>query len=243
MKLKDYIEEIKRFIKDYLASSKMDGFVLGLSGGVDSALVARLVQEAVGTDKLLCILMPCHSCEDDLRDALELCHKFQIQNKVIDLTKTFDVLKKEIDDRHPIHGLSEHNIKVRLRMVTLYAIAQERKSLVLGTDNWDENYVGYFTKYGDGGCDLLPIVHLTKGEVFEASRMLGVTEKILAKKPTAGLYTNQTDEGEMGLLYADIDAFLLGKDVDDKVKMKIDRMHQMSEHKRNDIPRPQKFIR
>lgn len=243
MKLKEYIEEIKKFTKEYLDTSKMDGFVLGLSGGVDSALVARLVQEAVGTDRLLCILMPCHSCDDDLHDALELCHKFSIHYKVIDLTKTFDVLKKEINDQHPVQGLSEHNIKVRLRMVTLYAIAQERKSLVLGTDNWDEHYIGYFTKYGDGACDLLPIVYLTKGEVYEASRMFGVTERILTKKPAAGLYANQTDEGEMGLSYADIDAFLLCKDVSNEAKNKIERMHQISEHKRKDIPRPQKFIR
>lgn len=243
MKLEQYLYEIEDFIKNYLSSTKMEGYVLGLSGGIDSALVARLTQEAVGNNKLFCVMMPCHSVEDDLRDAIEFAEKFNINYVIVDLSATFDQIKKAIIDEHPLEGLAEHNIKVRLRMVTLYAIAQQRKSLVLGTDNWDENYVGYFTKYGDGGADLLPIVHLTKGEVFEASKILNVTDNIINKIPTAGLFTGQTDEKEMGIKYSDLDNFLLGKNVNDDSKKIIEKLHRVSEHKRQLIPCPQKFIR
>ena len=107
----------------------------------------------------------------------------------------------------------------------------------------DERYTGYFTKYGDGAADLLPIVYLTKGEVVQASKMLGVPAHLAERVPSAGLFEGQTDEKEMGVTYKDLDAFLLGKAVDKEVEERILHLHKVSEHKRNDIPTPKPYER
>ena len=125
----------------------------------------------------------------------------------------------------------------------LYAYGQTHHMLVLGTDNMDEKYTGYFTKYGDGAADLLPIVYLTKGEVVAAAKMLGVPTSLAERVPSAGLFEGQTDEKEMGVKYADLDKYLLGGEVDEKVKERIEYLHRVSEHKRNDIPTPEEYVR
>ena len=130
-----------------------------------------------------------------------------------------------------------------MRMVALFAYAQEHSSLVLGTDNMDERYVGYFTKYGDGAADVLPIVYLTKGEVQEAAKLYGLSKVLAERVPTAGLFEGQTDETEMGVKYIDLDNFLLGKKVEKAVEERIEYLHRISEHKRRDIPTPKEFKR
>ena len=130
-----------------------------------------------------------------------------------------------------------------MRMVALFAYAQEHSSLVLGTDNMDERYVGYFTKYGDGAADLLPIVYLTKGEVREAAKLYGLSSVLANRTPSAGLFEGQTDETEMGVSYKDLDDFLLGKEINPKAKERIEYLHKISEHKRVDIPTPKEFKR
>ena len=134
--------------------------------------------------------------------------------------------------------LSKSNLKVRMRMCALFAYAQEKSGLVLGTDNWDERYVGYFTKYGDGAADILPIVHLTKQEVRDAAKILGLSQDLYNRVPSAGLFEGQTDEKEMGVLYDDLDSYLLGKEVNDEAKKRIEHLHKISEHKRVEIPTP-----
>lgn len=243
MKLIEYLEVIKKFIKDYLATAHSDGFVLGVSGGIDSALVLALVCEAVGKDKLHAVIMPCESDPSDQGDAIELCEKFGVKYDVINLFDSYKQISEDILKVHPLSPLSKANIKVRLRMVTLYAIAQARNALVIGTDNADEIYVGYFTKYGDGACDLLPIAKLVKQEVFEASRILGVTDNILNKTPTAGLWPGQTDESELGVTYKDLDAYLLGEKINQKSIDRIEHLHKISAHKRSLIATPSEFIR
>lgn len=247
MKLNEYLDEIISWLQNQLKKTGMNGYVLGVSGGIDSALVALLAKKAVG-DKLFCVIMPCESDEKDAKDARDFLKENAIQYIEVDLTKTYQTMLKDIEQEtekedFTIDKLSKSNMKVRLRMVTLYAIAQSRRALVLGTDNWDEYHVGYFTKYGDGGVDLLPIVHLTKGEVFEASRLLKVNETILARKPSAGLFDNQTDEEEMGIKYEELDAYLLGEKINDEAKQKIERLNLVSEHKRTKIPSPNPFNR
>ena len=128
-------------------------------------------------------------------------------------------------------------------MVALFAYAQEHSSLVLGTDNMDERYVGYFTKYGDGAADLLPIVYLTKSEVREAAKLYGLSSVLANRTPSAGLFEGQTDETEMGVSYKDLDDFLLGKEINPKAKERIEYLHKISEHKRVDIPTPKEFKR
>lgn len=243
MKLIEYLDVIKKFIKDYKESAHSDGFVLGVSGGIDSALVLALVCEAVGSDKLYGVILPCESDPSDANDAIELCEKFNVKYEVINLYDTYKQISEDILKVHPLSFLSKANIKVRLRMVTLYAIAQARNSLVIGTDNADEIYVGYFTKYGDGACDLLPIAKLVKSEVFEASKLLGVTENILNKTPSAGLWPDQTDEKELGVTYKELDAYLLGETIDQKSIDRIEHLHRISAHKRSLIATPNEFIR
>ena len=128
-----------------------------------------------------------------------------------------------------------------MRMTTLYAIAAHYQYLVVGTDNAAEVYTGYFTKYGDGGVDILPITHLKKSEVYEWGKYLGVPQVVLDRAPSAGLWENQTDETEMGTTYKMIDALLDGEDIPEKDRDIIERLHRISEHKRVMPPAPPKF--
>jgi NAD+ synthase len=245
MNLEQYLGEIEKFLQNYLIETKAKGYVLGVSGGIDSALVAALTTKAVGKDNLFALLMPIDSHPSDLNDGLELVRNFNIPYQIIDLSETYHTLIKnyDISGDEPNTRLALNNTKVRLRMVTLYAYAQHRNALVLGTDNADEIHVGYFTKYGDGAADLAPIAELTKGEVYQASKLLGVPESILKRTPTAGLFSGQTDEGELGVTYAELDDYLLGREVDQKIRDRIQNLHRISEHKRQPIPRPIKYTR
>lgn len=244
MELKEYIEVIYDFLRNYLKESHQEGYVLGISGGVDSSVVAAICKNAVGKDKLHCILMPIDSLDSDLKDGLQLVNDLGLNYHIIDNSnayhaylENFNKLGIELDNS------TKGNLKARMRMATLYAYAQKNHLLVLGTDNKDEYYVGYFTKYGDGGVDLLPIVHLTKEEVREVGKILGVRSSLVERVPSAGLYEGQTDEKEMGITYKELDSYLLGNEINETSKAKIERLHLISEHKRVPIARPKEFKR
>ena len=244
MKLVQYLLKIEDFIKDYLEDNHMDGYVLGLSGGVDSSLVAALTKNAVGKDKLMCIMMPIDSNPADLDDAKKVAEALGLRYLVIDGSKTFHESVKRFEEVGiTLDRLTLSNLKVRIRMTILYAYGQTHRCLVLGTDNMDERYTGYFTKYGDGAADLLPICHLTKSEVVEAAILKGVPEELARRVPSAGLFEGQTDEKEMGVLYSDLDKYLLGEKVDEEVEKRILHLHRVSEHKRNPIPEPEEYER
>lgn len=242
MDLKQYCLEIETFLQNYLEKSGCKAYILGLSGGVDSSLVAAIAKHAVGKDRLFCYFLPIHSNLADAKDAARVAKQLDVNFKVIDLSKTYDSYINDIGGQDFI-PLTKNNLKVRMRMVALFAYAQEHAGLVLGTDNADESYVGYFTKYGDGAVDLLPIVFLTKEEVREAAKLYGVSDDLVHRIPSAGLFESQTDETEMGIKYVDLDAYLLGKEVSPEVVAKIERLHRISEHKRSPIPRPIEFKR
>ena len=242
MNLKEYCLEIEKFLQGYLASSGCKCFVLGLSGGIDSSLVAAIAKKAVGKERLFCYSLPIHSHVNDENDATKLAKMLDLNFKVVDLSKTYDSFVNDIEGNE-FARLSKSNLKVRMRMCALFAFAQEKNGLVLGTDNYDENYVGYFTKFGDGACDLLPIVHLTKAEVREAAKLYGVSLDLVNRTPSAGLFEGQTDEKEMGITYDELDAYLLGKEVNEKAKERIEHLHKVSEHKRLETPRPKAFNR
>ena len=242
MELKEYLSEIEKFLQDYLEKSHCKSYVLGLSGGVDSSLVAAIARKAVGKDKLYCYAISIDSKKDDVTDAIEVAKQLDLNLEIIDLSKTYHKFLKELGGKDFIR-LTKSNLKVRMRMCALFAYAQEHSGLVLGTDNMDERYVGYFTKYGDGAADVLPIVYLTKAEVREAAEIYGVSKALALRVASAGLFEGQTDEGEMGVSYADLDAFLLGKEIAPEAKAKIEHMHVVSEHKRVDIPTPKPFKR
>ena len=242
MELKEYLLEIEKFLQEYLEQSHCKGYVLGLSGGVDSSLVAAIARKAVGKDKLFCYAIDVESNKADIEDAKQVAKELDLNLEVINLTDTYHSYLKSLKGDDFIR-LTKSNLKVRMRMVALFAYAQEHSSLVLGTDNMDERYVGYFTKYGDGAADLLPIVYLTKGEVREAAKLYGLSSVLANRTPSAGLFEGQTDETEMGVSYKDLDDFLLGKEINPKAKERIEHLHKISEHKRVDIPTPKEFKR
>ena len=242
MELKEYLLEIEKFLQDYLEQSHCKGYVLGLSGGVDSSLVAAIARKAVGKENLFCYAIDVESNKADIDDAKKVAEELDVNLEVINLTETYHNYLKNLNGDNFIR-LTKSNLKVRMRMVALFAYAQEHSSLVLGTDNMDERYVGYFTKYGDGAADVLPIVYLTKGEVQEAAKLYGLSKVLAERVPTAGLFEGQTDETEMGVKYIDLDNYLLGKKVEKAVEERIEYLHRISEHKRIDIPTPKEFKR
>lgn len=242
MELKEYLFEIEKFLKNYLEQSHCKSYVLGLSGGVDSSLVAAIAKKAVGKDKLYCYAIDINSNKEDIEDAKKVAKELDVNLEIINLSDTYQSYLRDLKGENFIR-LTKSNLKVRMRMVALFAFAQEHSGLVLGTDNLDERYVGYFTKYGDGAADVLPIVYLTKEEVRKGAELYGLSSVLANRVPTAGLFEGQTDEKEMGVTYADLDKYLLGGKVDKSVEERIEYLHKISEHKRIDIPTPKPFKR
>ncbi len=222
MNVKEEVEKRVEFIKQVLKESRADGIILGNSGGKDCALVTILSKMA--TDNVVNVIMPCESKRNytvDRDDALKLSKKFDIETYEIDLTDTKlmlkDAVKDYCGDKSNMHF---NNMNPRLRMITLYTIAQSKNLLVAGTGNLSEMTMGYFTKWGDGAYDFDPISDLTVSEVYEMLRYLDAPTEIIEKEPSAGLYEGQTDEKEMGVTYASIEEFIkTGKGPDsDKIK-------------------------
>jgi NAD+ synthase len=222
------------WIRDEVAASGGAGAVFGLSGGIDSAVVAALAERAL-PGKALGVIMPCHSDPVDAADAALVARQTGVATAAVDLGPVYDLLLASLAAASPgLAGsrVATSNLKPRLRMVTLYGFANQLGYRVLGTGNRSELAVGYFTKYGDGGADLLPLGSLVKREVRDLARHLGVPEQVVAKPPSAGLWAAQTDEAEMGLTYEELDACLLGDAVDPTCRAKIEAMSAASEHKR-----------
>lgn len=209
-KLREGTEEVvERFLSEKLRKIGANGFVLGVSGGVDSAVVLRLCARAVGKDKVLAILMPeKESSKQDLEDGKMVCADEGVKYKIVDITSAVAAFKKAVGGKVDKKSLA--NIKARCRMIVLYHFANTEGRLVVGTSNKSEVLMGYFTKFGDGGADLEPIGDLYKTEVRELAKQLGIAPKIIRKTATAGLWKGQTDEGEMGITYEHLDAILLG---------------------------------
>jgi NAD+ synthase len=227
-------DQIAAWLGDYAARAGADGYVVGLSGGVDSACTAALCRRAVGGN-VLGVLMPCHSAVEDGEMAQLVASAFDLKTVAVDLGPAFDALLAALPD---VADLARANIKPRLRMATLYALAQTRNYLVAGTGNKSEVLVGYFTKYGDGGVDVEPLGDLYKWQVRQLARELGVPEPVIERPPSAGLWAGQTDEAEMGLTYADLDATLEAIEhgrrdaVDPAFLVKVEEMMAASAHKR-----------
>jgi NAD+ synthase len=229
---------ISNWIREQVGRAGGRGAVFGLSGGVDSAVVAALCKEATGKDALG-LIMSCHSLDEDIAHARLVADTFQVKTLTVDLSLVFDSLKALLPEGNQ---LAYANLKPRLRMMTLYYFANLNHYLVIGTGNKSEISVGYFTKYGDGGVDVLPLGDFLKSEVRELARSLKVPRVIIDKPPSAGLWAGQTDESEMGVTYEEIDNYLKGleekttSDLNSQVKNKINAMMMASEHKRASIP-------
>lgn len=232
MALKD---DIVNWIKNSVNEASAEGAVIGLSGGVDSSTVAVLLKEALG-DNVLGLIMPCESNSLDTKHAEMLARKFGIKTEKIDLVPMSNSIIRGLPEGNSI---SKANLKPRLRMMILYYFANNKKYLVAGTGNKSEIMVGYFTKYGDGGVDILPIGGLLKTQVRELAQELNIPREIIEKMPSAGLWDGQTDEGEMGLTYDNLDNVILSIErnqidvIDQPLLNRIKSMIQRSEHKRN----------
>ncbi len=206
------ITTIKRFLTGKLLQSGQGGYVIGLSGGIDSAVSCSLAVEAVGKDKVLGILMPYRtSSEHSHTDAGTLVEKLGIDHRRIEISPMIDAYYSKIDDSNRVRA---GNKMARERMSILFDIAHETGRLVLGTGNRTEICLGYTTWYGDSACSLNPIGELYKSEVRQIAAKLGVPQEIIDKPPSADLWVGQTDESEIGVTYAQIDA-LLRRIVDD----------------------------
>ena len=230
------VEKLSSWIRQQVESAKVNGIVVGMSGGIDSSVVAVLVKRAMGKD-MLGVYMPCYSRQEDREDALLVAKKFDIPLREVVLDGVFDAFLKAVGiDRKDVKENAVINIKPRLRMAVLYHIANLKGYMVAGTGNRSELEVGYFTKYGDGGVDMLPIGCLVKHEVKAVAEYLGIPEKIIDKPPSAGLWEEQTDEGEMGITYEELDRYILGLDVSGDVKVRIERLKAKNMHKRSAVP-------
>lgn len=256
MSLIKKIHDIVEFLKITLAQSGTNGYVLGISGGVDSAVCAALAKIAVdelnATDTwydtrndyhLDLYILPMGNQASDATVAQEVAAKLGIVPKTIELGSALGEFVKatHVDgeaDQVKVLG----NVKARLRMTTLYYFANRDNLLVLGTDNKTETYTGYFTKHGDGAADVFPISAFNKREVYELATALNLPASVINRAPSAGLWEGQTDEGEMGVPYDFIDNCLEGLyDLNDRVygetgldyRLKLAKLHNSTQHKRN----------
>jgi len=187
------------------------GVVLGLSGGIDSALCAKLCVEALGADRVHAMVLPSEfTPAQDTADAKELAASLGIQAKEISIKPIMDCVIGQVPDGLFTTKMAKGNIQARIRMLLLYNEASSQKGLVIGTGNKSELLQGYFTKYGDGGCDLLPIGGLYKTQVRSLAKFMGMGGKLIEKKPSAGLWPGQTDEDELGISYENLDLVLYG---------------------------------
>lgn len=243
----DPADQVRRridFLKAYLAASGAKGLVLGISGGQDSSLAGRLCQLAVDElaaegrpARFVAVRLP-YGVQRDEADA-QLALDFIGPAEVVDfnIEKGVDGLAAEYADAvgAPISDFGKGNVKARMRMVAQYALAGEGGLLVVGTDHAAEAVTGFFTKYGDGGADLLPLSGLTKRQGRALMQHLGAPERLYHKVPTADLLDHdpgQSDEANLGLRYADIDAFLEGEEVEASVAERIEARFLQTRHKR-----------
>ncbi|WP_297064175.1 NAD+ synthase [Thermococcus sp.] len=196
---------ITDFIREKVDETRADGVVVGISGGIDSATTSYLAVRALGKERVLGLIMPYYQ-NRDVEDAKLVCSSLGIECREINIKPIVDSFVTQLGFQPDKRSLG--NIMARTRMVLLYAHANAKNYLVLGTSNRSEFLTGYFTKWGDGASDYAPLINLYKTEVWEVAKLLGVPERIIEKKPTAGLWEGQTDEDELGISYRLLDEIL-----------------------------------
>jgi NAD+ synthase len=250
-------DAISRWLRFHMEQAGASRLVLGLSGGIDSAVVCALCTMAAGPSRVIAAILPIQSRLQDLRDAETVARTYEVIPRTIDLAPAFDALVAALPEdegsgledatsdaatQERRRRLALANIKPRLRMTTLYALANRYDGLVVGTGNKTGLSIGYFTKYGDGGVDLLPLGDMDKTAVRALARALGGPAPVIAKAPSAGLWEGQTDETEIGIAYADLDAGLAALNADREAAVapsiagRLAGLIAASEHKRNPIP-------
>lgn len=243
--------EISGWIKARVIEARAKGVVIGMSGGIDSSVSAVLCKNAF-PDTTLGLILPCNSPSqtEDVAYARMVAARFGIETKEIDLSRVFTALLSLLDIDIDINiDIATANLKPRLRMVCLYYFANKRNYLVVGTGNKSERSIGYFTKYGDGAADILPLGDMLKTVVRELAEELGIPDEIIEKVSSAGLWEGQTDEAEIGMSYSDLDKIILAMETEDfngsrggysgcdpELVERVRRMADASRHKREAIP-------
>lgn len=203
------ITDIQKWIKDYVNAANVKSIVVGISGGIDSAVTTTLCVKALGMKNVIGLGLPCSSNPQDLKDAKALAKNLGIRFIIFDLEDVYNEFIKKSALVIESNSLAIANLKPRLRMMTIYFIGQSLgKSIVAGTSNRTEIAIGYFTKYGDGGVDIEPIGGFYKCEVSKIAKLLEIPEKIIIKPPSAGLWEGQTDEDEIGITYEVLDEII-----------------------------------
>lgn len=225
------INEAVEWIRSTVRVAGAKGVIIGLSGGIDSAVAAALCKKAFPEDTLG-VIMPCYSDPIDEEHALLVADAIGLETKTVVLDQAFDTMKALLGVQDNDPRLAVANIKARLRMVTVYYNAGVRNYLVAGTGNRCELAIGYFTKYGDGGVDFMPLASFVKKEVIELAYRLNIPEIVITKPPTAGLWEDQSDEKEMGMSYTELDNYMLTGNGPEYIKNKVEAMNKRSAHKR-----------
>lgn len=250
MDLNQEIDEVVSWIRKYFRQCNAKKAIIGLSGGIDSAVTAALCVEALEAENVLGIILPCISAYQDMDDAVKVYENLGINPMILDLEPTFSQWWKDYRNRvghqvfHDGHGdlnaLIPANAKARLRMLTLYAIAGQTNGLVVGTTNKTEALLGYATKYGDGGVDIEPLMDFYKTEIFEMASILELPKEVIRKAPSAGLWLGQTDEEELGITYSEIDRWLKiiksGSTDNSKTRTHIEKLIAANRHKDLGLP-------
>ncbi|XGI83077.1 NAD+ synthase [Halorutilales archaeon Cl-col2-1] len=245
------VDTVTDFVTRKVDEAGADGVVVGLSGGIDSTASAAVAVEALGSEKVVGMVMPGEPSEEhNVKDAHSIADSLGIEKKEIQIEPVVDEFVDSVEYEPKKEAVG--NVRARSRMVFEYLEANQRNLLVLGTGNRTELLIGYFTKYGDGAVDILPLGGLYKSEVRDVARHLGIDEQFVEKTPTAGLWEGQTDESELGATYDTIDDVLrclvdrglsVGEtadevDVDVETVERFEKMYETSVHKRSPPPYP-----
>ncbi len=210
----DDVQNLRSFIRDCVKKTGCSGIVIGLSGGIDSAVVTKLAADTIDPAKILNVFMPSRvTPAADYKTTKELSQIWGTEYKIVDVQPAVDALTSVLlsDVQAP---LERGNISARCRTIVLYNLAKKRNYLVAGTSNQSELMTGYFTKFGDGACDMTPLASTYKTEVKQIAAMIGIPQDIIDRPPSAGFWEGQTDESEMGISYEYLDAILYDMDLD-----------------------------
>jgi len=198
------------FLKNETSRIGMNKAVIGLSGGIDSAVSTYLAVKAFGPENVLCVMMPYKtSSKDSLSDAKKIIKDLGIRSKIVNISKSVDAYLNTL--KGDVSNLRKGNVMARMRMIVLYDESAKEDALVIGTGNKTELLLGYTTLFGDSACAINPIGDLYKTQIFELARHLNVPKQVIDKKPSADLWEGQTDEEEMGITYSMVDKFLFEK--------------------------------